>query len=237
MIFLGNGRAGMNVASVIPLSLRIGVIMMRIFGVSANIMSLGAIDFSIVVDGSIVIVEGILAHLYTKEFGNRTLTKREMDEEVVKGTAGVVRSATFAVLIILIVFFPILSLQGIEGKYFSPMAKTLMFCIVGALILSLTYVPMMSSLFLKHKINLKPTFADRFFKWLNKWYQVALKFCLRFKWATLGVVFALLFISLQIFGRLGGEFIPTLDEGDFAIHMSRPACSSLTVSISLSVCA
>ena len=234
MLFLGNVRAGMIVASVIPLSLLFGFIMMRIFGVSANLMSLGAIDFGIVVDGSIVIVEGILAHLYTKEFGNRTLTKREMDEEVVKGTAGVVRSATFAVLIILIVFFPILSLQGIEGKYFSPMAKTLMFCIVGALILSLTYVPMMSSLFLKHKINLKPTFADRFFKWLNKWYQVALKFCLRFKWATLGVVFALLFISLQIFGRLGGEFIPTLDEGDFAMQMTLPAGSSLSESIAIS---
>ena len=114
------------------------------------------------------------------------------------------------------------------------MAKTLMFCIVGALILSLTYVPMMSSLFLKHKINLKPTFADRFFKWLNKWYQVALKFCLRFKWATLGVVFALLFISLQIFGRLGGEFIPTLDEGDFAMQMTLPAGSSLSESIAIS---
>lgn len=120
---------------------------MRIFGVTANLMSLGAIDFGIVVDGSIVIVEGILAHLYSNKLKGRTLSGTEMDEEVEKGASGVVRSATFAVFIILIVFFPILTLSGIEGKYFTPMAKTLVFCIIGALLLSLTYVPMMASLF------------------------------------------------------------------------------------------
>ena len=112
--------------------------MMRVFNVTANLMSLGAIDFGIVVDGSIVILEGILAHIYGKQFRGRTLTRKEMDKEVEKGASGVTRSATFAVLIILIVFFPILTLNGIEGKYFTPMAKTLVFCIVGALILSLT---------------------------------------------------------------------------------------------------
>ena len=149
MIFLGNVRAGLIVASVIPLSMLFGFIMMRIFGVTANLMSLGAIDFGIVVDGSIVIVEGILAHLYSKSFKGKTLSPDEMNTEVERGTSGVVRSATFAVFIILIVFFPILTLSGIEGKYFTPMAKTLVFCIIGAMLLSLTYVPMMASLFLK----------------------------------------------------------------------------------------
>ena len=155
ILFLGNIRAGLIVASVIPLAMLFAFIMMRIFNVTANLMSLGAIDFGIVVDGSIVILEGILAHIYGKQFRGRTLSREEMDREVEKGASGVVRSATFAVLIILIVFFPILTLNGIEGKYFTPMAKTLVFCIIGALILSLTYVPMMASLFLKHHIVVK----------------------------------------------------------------------------------
>lgn len=162
IIFLGNFRAGLIVASVVPLAMLFGFIMMRLFGVSANLMSLGAIDFGIVVDGSIVILEGILAHLYSKSFVGRKLTREEMDAEVMRGAGKVVRSATFAVLIILIVFFPILALSGIEGKYFTPMAKTLVFCIIGALLLSLTYVPMMASVFLKRTPSLKPTFADRF---------------------------------------------------------------------------
>ena len=177
ILFLGNIRAGLIVASVIPLAMLFAFIMMRIFNVTANLMSLGAIDFGIVVDGSIVILEGILAHIYGKQFRGRTLSREEMDREVEKGASGVVRSATFAVLIILIVFFPILTLNGIEGKYFTPMAKTLVFCIIGALILSLTYVPMMASLFLKHHIVVKPTLADRFFEKLNKVYQHGLRFC------------------------------------------------------------
>ena len=234
MIFLGNVRAGLIVASVIPLSMLFGFIMMRIFGVTANLMSLGAIDFGIVVDGSIVIVEGILAHLYSKSFKGKTLSPDEMNTEVERGTSGVVRSATFAVFIILIVFFPILTLSGIEGKYFTPMAKTLVFCIIGAMLLSLTYVPMMASLFLKHTIIEKPTFADRFFSWLNIGYQRTLNFCLRFKWWTIGVAFAGLIGSLFLFTRLGAEFIPTLDEGDFAMQMTLPAGSSLSESIDVS---
>lgn len=234
IIFLGNVRAGLIVASVIPLAMLFAFILMRIFNVSANLMSLGAIDFGIVVDGSIVILEGILAHLYGKKFKGRTLSAKEMDEEVEKGASGVVRSATFAVFIILIVFFPILTLTGIEGKYFTPMAKTLVFCIIGALFLSLTYVPMMASLFLKRHIVSKPTFADRFFGKLNKLYARALAFCLRFKWATVATAFVALAFSLFLFTRLGAEFIPTLDEGDFAMQMTLPAGSSLSESITVS---
>lgn len=234
ILFLGNVRAGLIVASVIPLAMLFAFILMRIFGVSANLMSLGAIDFGIVVDGSIVIVEGILAHLYSRSNLGKSLSRSQMDAQIISGASNVVRSATFAVIIILIVFFPILTLTGIEGKYFTPMAKTLVFCIIGALLLSLTYVPMMSSLFLKRTISAKPTFADRFFKWLNRIYQRCLAVCLRFSWATVGIAVAAFIGSLMLFTRLGAEFIPTLDEGDFAMQMTLPAGSSLTQSIAMS---
>ncbi|WP_455636628.1 CusA/CzcA family heavy metal efflux RND transporter [Parabacteroides sp.] len=234
IIFLGNVRAGLIVASVIPLAMLFAFILMRVFGVSANLMSLGAIDFGIVVDGSIVILEGMLAHIYSRRLMGRTLSAEEMDREVEAGAGHVARSATFAVLIILIVFFPLLTLTGIEGKYFTPMAKTLVFCIIGALILSLTYVPMMASLFLKRTIASKPTFADRFFGKLNGVYRRTLHFCLRHIWGTIACSFAALAVSLFLFTRLGAEFIPTLDEGDFAMQMTLPAGSSLTHSIELS---
>lgn len=234
IIFLGDLRSGFIVASVIPLAMLFAFIMMHIFGVTANLMSLGAVDFGIVVDGSIVIVEGILAHSHRKSLQGRTLTRREMEAEVEAGALKVVRSATFAVLIILIVFFPILTLTGIEGKYFTPMAETLIFCIIGALILSLTYVPMMSSIILKRKITAKPTPADRFFHALNNIYQKVLKWCLRFRWTTLGIAFGSCVGAIMLFGHLGAEFIPTLDEGDFAMQMTLPAGSSLSRSILVS---
>lgn len=235
IVFLGNVRAGLIVASVIPLAMLFAFILMRIFNVSANLMSLGAIDFGIVVDGSIVILEGILAHLYGRGLRGRTLSREEMDREVEKGAGHVVRSATFAVLIILIVFFPILTLTGIEGKYFTPMAKTLVFCIIGALLLSITYVPMMASLFLKRTVTVKPTLADRFFNSLNKVYQRVLRFSLAHVWGTISVSFVALLLSLLLFTKLGAEFIPTLDEGDFAMQMTLPAGSSLSKSIEVSL--
>ena len=235
IIFLGNVRAGMIVASVIPLAMLFGFIMMRIFGVSANLMSLGAIDFGIVVDGSIVILEGILAHLFSKRLAGKTLTSEEMEKEVEIGASHVVKSSAFAVLIILIVFFPILTLTGIEGKYFTPMAKTLVFCIIGALILSLTYVPMMAVLFLKRHIDPRPTLADRFFTWLNNKYYKILHVCMHNVLKTIGVAFAMLAASILLFTRLGAEFIPTLDEGDFAMQMTLPAGSSLSQSIEISL--
>jgi heavy metal efflux system protein len=235
IIFLGDVRAGAIVASVIPLALLFAFILMRIFGVTANLMSLGAVDFGIVVDGSIVILEGILAHIYGKDFIGKKFTQDQMDAEVEKGASAVTRSATFAVFIILLVFFPILTLNGIEGKYFTPMAKTLIFCIIGALLLSLTYVPMMASLVLKKEKKNKRTFSDRFFAWLNVKYQAALNKCMskKWKWPTVFITIGALIISLFIFGKLGAEFIPTLDEGDFAMQMTLPAGSSLTESIRL----
>lgn len=234
IVFLGNVRAGMIVASVIPLSMLFGFILMRLFNVSANLMSLGAIDFGIVVDGSIVIVEGILAHLYGKSMVGRNLSQETMDREIETGAGQVVRSATFAVGIILIVYFPILTLQGIEGKYFIPMAKTLVFCILGALILSLTYVPMMASLFLKKELKQTRTLADRFFDWLNVYYQKTLNWCMHHKTVFITTALAAMVGSLILFTRLGAEFIPTMDEGDFAMQMTLPAGSSLSQSIAIS---
>lgn len=234
MLFLGNVRASVIVASVIPLAMLFGFILMRVFGVSANLMSLGAIDFGIVVDGSIVIVEGILAHLYAGRLNGRRLAAAEMGSEVELGAAKVVSSSAFAVLIILIVFFPILTLTGIEGKYFTPMAETLVFCIIGALLLSLTYVPMMASVFLNRHIAPKTTFADRFFGWLQGVYHRLLQMAMRHTAATVASAFGLLAAALLLFTRLGAEFIPTLDEGDFAMQMTLPAGSSLTESIRIS---
>lgn len=234
MLFLGNVRASVIVASVIPLAMLFGFILMRLFGVSANLMSLGAIDFGIVVDGSIVIIEGILAHIYSRRLSGRSLSPEEMNSKVEAGAGKVVRSSAFAVLIILIVFFPLLTLSGIEGKYFTPMAKTLVFCIIGALLLSVTYVPMMASLFLPRHIDPRPTLADHFFGWLNGVYSRSLRLSMRHTWATIGGSFALLAGALLMFSRLGAEFIPTLDEGDFAMQMTLPAGSSLTRSIEVS---
>ena len=163
------------------------------------------------------------------------ITQLKTWHEVAEGASHVVKSATFAVLIILIVFFPILTLTGIEGKYFTPMAKTLVFCIIGALLLSLTYVPMMASLFLRRTVSTRPSLADRFFERLTRLYEKGLRTCMNRVASTLGVAFALLAASLWLFTRLGAEFIPTLDEGDFAMQMTLPAGSSLTRSIDLSL--
>jgi cobalt-zinc-cadmium resistance protein CzcA len=229
IIFLGDIRAGVIVASVIPFAMLFGFILMRVFGVTANLMSLGAIDFGIVVDGSIVILEGILAHVYLSK--KDITSQKEMDDEIIRGAGRVVSSATFAALIILIVFCPILFLSGIEGKYFTPMAKTLVFCIIGALLLSLTYVPMMASIILKKKASNRKTFSDRFFGFLNVYYHKTVAFCLKNITITVAGAFAALIAALFLFGHLGAEFIPTMDEGDFAMQMTLPAGSSLTKSL------
>lgn len=233
MLFFGNFRAGAIVASIIPLAMFFAFIMMRLFNVSANLMSLGAIDFGIVIDGSIIIMEGILAYMYT-HYAGKTLTRRVRDNVVITSGGDIARSATFAVLIILIVFFPILTLTGIEGKTFTPMAQTLVFAIVGALLLSLTYIPVMASTVLKRHINPKPNFSDRMMMKLKQYYASALKYALRYKYLALIIVSLLLAVSIFKFMRMGGEFMPQQDEGDFAMQMTLPPGSSLSESIELS---
>lgn len=233
VILLGNFRGGLIVASVIPLSMLFAMGMMNLFGVSANLMSLGAIDFGLVVDGSVIIVESIL-HRLTSRFSGKSLTRSEMNTEVNAAASRIRSSAAFGEIIILIVYLPILALVGIEGKMFKPMAQTVSFAIGGALILSMTYVPMMSALFLNKNINSKRTISDRFIDWLQKLYEPSLLFSLKRK-AFIVITALLLFaVSLVAFNRLGGEFIPTLEEGDFALHQILPPGSSLSQSVEVS---
>ncbi|WP_082891124.1 CusA/CzcA family heavy metal efflux RND transporter [Chryseobacterium glaciei] len=234
VVFLGNFRAGLIVASAIPLSLLFALGMMNVFGVSANLMSLGAIDFGLIVDGAVIIVEATLHHLGLRKSVQR-LTQSEMDEEVFLSASKIRGSAAFGEIIILIVYIPILTLVGIEGKMFSPMAKTVGFAILGALILSLTYIPMMCALFLSKKTSHKENFSDKMMNWLQKIYQPLLQKAIKIKYVIVGLTVVLFSISVLIFSRMGGEFIPQLQEGDFAFHCILPQGSSLSQSIETSM--
>ncbi|MDX6189646.1 CusA/CzcA family heavy metal efflux RND transporter [Flavobacterium sp. Fl-318] len=227
ILFLGNLRAGLIVASVIPLAMLFAVILMNAFGVSGNLMSLGAIDFGIIVDGAVIIVEATMHHLQ-KLKKKRELTQSEMNEEVYASASKIRNSAAFGEIIILIVYLPILALIGTEGKMFKPMAMTVGFAVIGAFILSLTYVPMMSALFLSKSTEHKPNFSDRMMAWFEKLYTPLLEKALRFKKAVLGIAVALFALSLIIFQNMGGEFIPTIEEGDLAINATIMTGSSLS---------
>lgn len=233
VLLLGNFRGGIIVASVIPLAMLFAMGMMHLFGVSANLMSLGAIDFGLVVDGSVIIVEAILHRLSSKYTGQQ-LSNEQMDTEVNTAASRIRSSAAFGEIIILIVYLPILALVGIEGKMFRPMAQTVSFAIAGALILSMTYVPMMSAFFLKNTITNKRTVSDRIIERLQKWYRPVIESALQRKKLTIIIALVLFGMSLFTFSRLGGEFIPTLEEGDFALHQILPPGSSLNQSVEVS---
>lgn len=218
VLFLGNMRAGFLVASVIPLSMLFAIIMMNIFGVSGNLMSLGALDFGLIVDGAVIIVEAVLHRLHhLKNFQNKRISQEFMDDEVYTSSSKMMNSAVFGQIIILIVYLPILTLEGIEGKMFKPMAQTVIFALLGAFILSLTYIPMMSSLFLSKKIENKKTFSDRMMEKLENFYDKSLTKVIKIHNLAFFSVVGLFFISIFIMSRLGGEFIPSLPEGDFAV--------------------
>ncbi|WP_459211746.1 CusA/CzcA family heavy metal efflux RND transporter [Aquimarina rhabdastrellae] len=229
VLLLGNFRAGLVVASVIPLSLLFAITLMNIFGVSANLMSLGAIDFGLVVDGSIIVVEAIIHKLYIGK--NRVLTQSEMDDAVFNSSSKIRKSAAFGEIIILIVYLPILAFTGIEGKMFTPMAQTVSFAILGALILSLTYVPMMSALCLNKKIVIKESIADKIMNYAAKVYLPLLKKVLSHSKKAIAITLIIFIGSCIAFSNMGGEFIPTLEEGDLALQASIQPGSSLTESI------
>ncbi|MHB1278642.1 MAG: efflux RND transporter permease subunit, partial [Bacteroidia bacterium] len=234
VLFLGNFRAGLIVASAIPLSMLFALGMMNVFGVSANLMSLGAIDFGLIVDGAVIIVEATMHHLgLRKGFGK--LSQQEMDHEVLESATKIRKSAAFGEIIILIVYIPILTLVGIEGKMFTPMAQTVSFAIIGALILSFTYIPMMCAWFLSKKESLKLTVSDRMMNGLQKIYAPLLDKAIRFKKVVIGITVAIFALSIFLFSRMGGEFIPTLQEGDFAFHCILPQGSSLSQSLETSM--
>lgn len=231
VLMLGNYRAGLIVASAIPLSMLFAFGLMNIFGVSGNLMSLGAIDFGLIVDGAVIIVESIVHRLTGNSllFKNKPrLNQAEMDKEVYTATSKIRNSAAFGEIIILIVYLPILTLVGIEGKMFKPMAQTVSFAIMGAFILSLTYIPMMSALFLSKKTQHKENFSDRMMNAIKHGYEPILDFTLRWKKSFIFAMVVLFAASLVLFNRMGGEFIPTLEEGDLTVEISMAQGTSLT---------
>ena len=227
VIFLGNWRAGLVVASVIPLSMLFAFGMMKTFGIDGNLMSLGAIDFGMIVDSAVIIVEAVVTHINQKT-QKTSLTQAEMDEEVHFSASRIRQSAAFGEIMIMIVYVPLMTLVGIEGKMFRPMALTVFFAILGAFILSLTYVPMASSLFLSKKISKKETFADKMVKKIQQWYLPVLNWVLKQNKIVITGAVALFCVSLVAFKFLGGEFIPSLEEGDFAVEMSMSQGTSLS---------
>lgn len=236
ILFLGNFRAGLIVASAIPLSMLFALGMMNLFGVSANLMSLGAIDFGLIVDSSVIIVEAVLFRL-SQTAKKQKLDRKEMDKEVFEESSKMMNAAVFGEIIILIVYIPILTLTGIEGKMFRPMAETVSFAILGALILSVTYIPMMSALILPKKFSENKSFSEKMVDHLHRLYEPLLKTVLKFKKTVIAITVIIFGISLFTFSRLGGEFIPQLEEGDFAFHCILPQGSSLSQSIETSMLA
>jgi cobalt-zinc-cadmium resistance protein CzcA len=226
VLFLGNLRAGLIVASAIPLSLLFALSLMNLFGVSANLMSLGAIDFGLIVDGAVIIVEATLHFLAVKNVGK--MSQSQMDLAVEDSAKKMMSSAAFGQIIILIVYLPILSLQGVEGKMFRPMAETVGFAILGALFLSLTYIPMMSAVFLSKNSTNRKTFADKMMDFFHRVYEPLLKGAIKIKYVITTIAVGLLVITILVFSKMGGEFIPTLEEGDYAIEFLLPQGSSLS---------
>ncbi|GAB5550814.1 MAG: CusA/CzcA family heavy metal efflux RND transporter [Saprospiraceae bacterium] len=222
VILLGNLRSGFVVASVIPLSLLFAISLMYLFGVDANLMSLGAIDFGIIIDGAVIIVEYIAFQISKQSQELLPLRGQErtqvIDRITFNSTRKMLRSAVFGQLIIIIVFIPILSLSEVEGKMFQPMAMTFCFALVGAMILCFTYVPVMAALILKPSPQGKRNISVRIITFLNRLYSPVIRWALRFKGVVLSIAIGILAIAAFLFMRMGGEFVPTLDEGDFVIQ-------------------
>ena len=233
ILFLGNLRAGFLVASVIPLAMLFAVILMNMFGVIGNLMSLGALDFGLIVDGAVFIVEAVLHQLsHSKHFSSvRQLSQQQMDDEVTGASQKMARSVIFGQIIILIVYLPTFTLQGIEGKMFIPMAQTVTFALIGAFILSITYVPMMSSLIMSKKISQKKTFSDKMMEFFEKYFQSTLNKVLNFPKSTISVALILFVLSIFVLTGMGGEFIPALEEGDYAVETRVLTGSNLNTTI------
>jgi cobalt-zinc-cadmium resistance protein CzcA len=233
ILFLGNLRAGFLVASVIPLAMLFAIILMNVFGVIGNLMSLGALDFGLIVDGAVFIVEAVLHQLsHSKHFASvNQLTQQQMDDEVTGASTKMARSVVFGQIIILIVYLPTFALQGIEGKMFIPMAQTVVFALLGAFILSLTYVPMMSSLIMSKKISHKKTFSDKMMEFFERHYQKALNKVLNIPKTVIATALTLFAISIYVLSNMGGEFIPALEEGDFAVETRVLMGSNLNTTI------
>lgn len=227
-IFLGDIRASLLAASVIPLSMMIAIILMNVFGVDGNLMSLGAIDFGLIVDSALLVIENVVFQLALALKAQKNLAeKKHKDIVVAQACKEVKKSVVFGGIIILIVYVPIMTLTGIEGKMFTPMAMTVSFAILGALILSLTYVPTMAALILKPHGD-HESFADKLVNLMYKGYKPIIESIMYFKWQTLGGALVLLLAGVLVFMGLGGEFIPRVDEGDYLIETRLPVGTGLT---------
>ncbi len=234
VLFLGNFRAGLLVASVIPLAMLFAIAMMNLFNVSGNLMSLGAIDFGLIVDGAVIIVESVVHRITMSKnhhIGITKLSHEQMDSEVYESSKRMMNSASFGQIIILIVYLPILALVGVEGKMFKPMAQTVSFAILGAFILSLTYIPMMSAFFLSKKTEHKRNFSDKMMDFFHRLYEPVINGALKHKIIVIGSAVVLFLLSLIAFMNMGGEFLPTLEEGDFAVETRVLTGSSLTYTV------
>ena len=230
VLFLGNWRAGLVVASVIPLSMLFAFGMMRLFGISGNLMSLGAIDFGMIVDSAVIIVEAVCLHIEQQKakYPTMCLTQKEMDGEVFYSASKIRHSAAFGEIIIMIVYIPLMTLAGIEGKMFRPMALTIFFAILGAFLLSLTYVPMASALFLSKKISTTRNIAHRMVDKLHRIYEPVLTWAVSHNRELIVGAICAFVVSVAAFQKLGGEFIPSLEEGDFAAELSMAQGTSLS---------
>ncbi|MGK7397096.1 MAG: CusA/CzcA family heavy metal efflux RND transporter [Candidatus Cyclobacteriaceae bacterium M3_2C_046] len=241
VILMGNLRSGLIVASVIPLSLLFGLSLMYVFGVDVNLMSLGAIDFGILVDGAVIIVEFIVFQVTKKQAELKLLKGQDLQQEkdniAIDSSSRMMRSAIFGQIIILIVFIPILSLTNVEGKMFRPMALSFIFILIGAMILCLTYVPAISAMFIKPPKKGKVTLADRIMNFLHKFYDPTIRYALSHRKLVIFTSILLLGATVFTFIRMGGEFIPTLDEGDYVIQpVLKPGTSlSETIRINTSI--
>lgn len=237
VLLLGNWRSGLVVASVIPLCLLFAISFMNILGIDANLMSLGAIDFGIIIDGAVIIVEFIAFQIANKSKHLSQLSKTDkqiqIDEITYKSASKMMNSAVFGQLIILIVFIPILSLSGVEGKMFKPMAMTFSFALLGAMLFCFTYVPVASSLFLKPKEENSNSFSARLISKLNSWYFPIINWAIYNTRKVIYGAVALLIIAMALFTTMGGEFIPTLDEGDFVIQPVLKTGTSLSKTIGI----
>ncbi|MCM4168209.1 Multidrug resistance protein MdtC [Arenibacter antarcticus] len=237
VLLLGNLRSGLVVASVIPLCLLFALSMMYIFKVDANLMSLGAIDFGIIIDGAVIIVEYIAYQMTTKrdELANVAIGQRqELKNKITfQGASKMMNSAIFGQLIILIVFIPILSLSGVEGKMFKPMALTFSFALLGAMLLCFTYVPVAASLWIKPSDTSSKNISVRLMALLNRGYDPVIKWSLSHKKVVLSISALLLAGSVYLFTTMGGEFVPTLDEGDFVIQPVLKTGTSLSKTVEI----
>ena len=228
VIFLGNLRGGLIVASTIPLALLFAFIMMNIFGVWANLMSLGALDFGILVDGAVIIVESMIFYLHRKELIGTKILPEKRNEIAQNSASKMMNSAFFGQLIILIVFIPVLALQGVEGKMFIPMALTFGFAVSGVVLLCLTYIPAMAATFLQAPKTNKKSIGDKIVNKLENLYNKIIIRVLKNGKLTIAISLILIISGAFLFTRMGAEFIPKLDEGDFAFQAFLKPGSSLS---------